>query len=243
MIYRIDKTTSTNDDARDARYRHGDVIWAEEQTAGRGQRGHKWESRTGDNLLFSVVLTPEFLPVAEQFLLSEVVTLALVETFADYGIQTRIKWTNDIYAGDRKLVGILIEHMLAGERFERSIVGIGINVNQKEFDESLPNPVSMRQAGGRDYLREEVLDRFITHLTALYEELQSGERERIEQTYRRNMYHLDQEHTYALPSGEQFRATIRGVEPSGHLLLEHTDGTLHRYAFKEVEFVLPLRKR
>ncbi|MDE7128706.1 MAG: biotin--[acetyl-CoA-carboxylase] ligase, partial [Alistipes sp.] len=73
MIYRIDKTTSTNDDARDARYRHGDVIWAEEQTAGRGQRGHKWESRTGDNLLFSVVLTPEFLPVAEQFLLSVVV--------------------------------------------------------------------------------------------------------------------------------------------------------------------------
>lgn len=243
MIYRIDKTTSTNDDAREARYRHGDVIWAEEQTAGRGQRGHKWESRTGDNLTFSVVLTPEFLPVADQFLLSEVVTLALVETFADYGISTCIKWTNDIYAGDGKLVGILIEHMLSGERFGRTIAGIGINVNQAEFDPALPNPVSMRQLSGMKYSREEVLNRFVAHLTALYEELRGGGRERIQRLYRLNMYHLDEEHTYALPSGEQFRGTIRGVEPSGHLLLEHTDGTLHRYAFKEVEFVLPFRKR
>lgn len=243
MIYRIDKTTSTNDDGRDRRYGHGDVIWAEEQSAGRGQRGHKWESRTGDNLLFSVVLTPDFLPVAEQFLISETVALALVKTFADYGIETRIKWTNDIYAGDGKLVGILIEHMLAGERFDRTIVGIGINVNQAEFDPSLPNPVSMRQLGGREYSREEVLDRFMAHLDSLYEELRRGNKEHIEQMYRQSMYHLGEEHTYALPSGERFRATIRGVKPSGHLLLELSDGSLHCYAFKEVEFVLPARGR
>jgi len=243
MIYRIDKTTSTNDDARDSRYVHGDAIWAEEQTAGRGQRGHKWESRTGDNLLFSVVLTPDFLPADEQFLLSEVVALALTNTFADYGIATRIKWTNDIYAGDRKLVGILIEHILAGERFDRTIVGIGINVNQAEFEQSLPNPVSMRQLTGREYVREEVLDRFMSHLDTLYGELRSGGKERIGRLYRLNMYHLDEQHTYALPSGERFRATIRGVRPSGHLLLEHADGTMHCYAFKEVEFVLPARRQ
>lgn len=243
MIYRIEKTTSTNDDARDSRYVHGDAIWAEEQTAGRGQRGHKWESRTGDNLTFSVVLTPDFLPVAEQFMLSEIVALALVDTFAEYGIATRIKWTNDIYAGDSKLVGILIEHLLADERFDRTIVGIGINVNQTEFDPSLPNPVSMRQLSGREYVREEVLDRFLSHLDALYDELRRGGSEHIGQLYRLNMYHLDEEHTYALPSGEQFRATIRGVRPSGHLRLEHADGTLHEYAFKEVEFVLPARRQ
>ena len=110
MIYRIDETTSTNDEARDAKYRHGDIVWAERQTAGRGQRGHTWTSPEGENLTFSMVLEPRFLPVGEQFLLSEAVTLALTDTFAAYGIDTRIKWTNDIYVGDRKLVGILIEH-------------------------------------------------------------------------------------------------------------------------------------
>ena len=121
MIYRIDETTSTNDEARDAKYRHGDIVWAERQTAGRGQRGHTWTSPEGENLTFSMVLEPRFLPVGEQFLLSEAVTLALTDTFAAYGIDTRIKWTNDIYVGDRKLVGILIEHNHAGGRkFNRS---------------------------------------------------------------------------------------------------------------------------
>ena len=70
MIHRIEETTSTNDDARDAKYRHGDIVWAERQTAGRGQRGHKWSSAEGLNLTFSLVLEPRFLPAGEQFLLN-----------------------------------------------------------------------------------------------------------------------------------------------------------------------------
>ena len=116
MIYHIAETTSTNDLAREERYGHGDVICAERQTAGRGQRGHTWTSPEGVNLLFSVVLCPTFLPAGEQFLLSQAVALALVDTLGTCGIDARIKWTNDIYAGDRKLVGILIEHHLAGGR-------------------------------------------------------------------------------------------------------------------------------
>lgn len=241
MIYRIEKTTSTNDDAREAKYVHGDVIWAEQQTAGRGQRGHKWDSATGDNLTFSTVLAPTFLPVDEQFLLSEVVALALTETFARHGIEAKIKWTNDIYADDRKIVGVLIEHMLSSVRFERTIVGTGINVNQTEFDPLLPNPVSMRQLTGMRYDREAVLEVYLDCLTHYYDMLHSGDKQTIQQLYRERMYHIDEEHTYALPSGERFRATIRGVRPSGELRLEHADGTIREYAFKEVEFVLPGR--
>lgn len=241
MIYRIEKTTSTNDDAREAKYVHGDVIWAEQQTAGRGQRGHKWDSATGDNLTFSTVLAPTFLPVDEQFLLSEVVALALTETFARHGIEAKIKWTNDIYADDRKIVGVLIEHMLSSERFERTIVGTGINVNQTEFDPLLPNPVSMRQLTGMRYDREAVLEVYLDCLTHYYDMLHSGDKQTIQRLYRERMYHIDEEHTYALPSGERFRATIRGVRPSGELRLEHADGTIREYAFKEVEFVLPGR--
>ena len=188
MIYHIAETTSTNDLAREERYGHGDVICAERQTAGRGQRGHTWTSPEGVNLLFSVVLCPTFLPAGEQFLLSQAVALALVDTLGTCGIDARIKWTNDIYAGDRKLVGILIEHHLAGGRLARTVAGIGINVNQTEFDPALPNPTSMALEAGRTFDREEVLDRFHAALMRRYAALEAGARAPLAEEYRRRMY-------------------------------------------------------
>ena len=242
MVYYVDFTTSTNDDARDAKYGHMDVVWAGRQSAGRGQRGHTWHSREGENLTFSVVLTPTFLPVVEQFMLSEVVALAMVDALAEYGVECRIKWTNDIYAGDNKIAGVLIEQSLSGDTIARTIVGIGLNVNQREFPEDLPNPTSMVVERGAECDRREVLECFLKHLEGWYKRLETGERAAVEEAYRTRMYHLDQEHTYALASGERFRATIRGVRPMGHLCLEHTDGVVREYAFKEVEFVLKARK-
>lgn len=151
MIYHIRQTTSTNDEARDARYRHGDVVWAEWQSAGRGQRGHTWLCPEGLNITFSAILEPTFLPAPEQFLFTEVAALALVDAMRDYGIEARIKWTNDLYVGDRKCAGMLIEHDLRGANLARSIAGIGLNINQREFDPSLPNPTSMALAAGREF--------------------------------------------------------------------------------------------
>lgn len=239
MIYHIDTTTSTNDLAREAKYTHMDVIWAEQQTSGRGQRGHSWHSTEGENITFSVVLTPSFLPIIEQFLLSEIVALALVDTLAHYGIVCRIKWTNDIYAGDNKIAGVLIEHSLAGESIARTIVGIGLNINQRTFPSDIPNPTSMFLERGTTFSREEILNHYVATLRNLYALLERGEKQTIEERYIATMYHLNEEHTYAYPSGEHFRATIRGVRHSGHLRLEHSDGTIGEYAFKEVEFVLP----
>ena len=239
MIDHKISTTSTNDDARSDRYGHFDVVWAERQSAGRGQRGHTWLSDEGLNLTFSVVLTPRFLPITEQFLISEVVALALVDTLREYGIECRIKWTNDIYALNSKIVGVLIEHALAGNSLMRTIVGIGINVNQRTFAAELPNPASMASLTGKEFDREEVLNTFLSHLKTLYALLERGDKEHIESRYRATMYHLDERHTYAYPSGKRFEAVLRGVRPSGELCLEHDDGTIHEYAFKEVEFCLP----
>ena len=243
MIHHIQETTSTNDEARRDRYDHLDAIWSEYQTAGRGQRGHAWHSTEGENVTFSVVLKPTFLPVVEQFLLSEIVALSLVETMAHYGIDCRIKWTNDLYAGDSKLAGVLIEHSLSVEGIARTIVGIGLNINQVEFPDDLPNPTSMALLRGSTFNRREVLEHFLQTLEAWYDKLRRGEKSEIEECYRQKMYHLDEPHTYALPSGEEFTATIRGVRPSGELRLEHADGNIREYAFKEVEFVLKAKKR
>lgn len=237
MIYHLDITSSTNDDARDEKYREGDVVWAEFQTAGRGQRGHVWHSKRGENLTFSVVLEPTFLPITEQFSVSEVVALSLVDTLAEYGIEARIKWTNDIYVGDKKLVGILIEHSLAPTSLRRTIVGIGININQTEFDASLPNPVSMAQLLGRELKAEEVLHCFLKHLQRNYASLREMQNV-LHERYNSLLYRLNEWHTYALPSGERFQAKILGTAPNGALRLEDENGKAKDYLFKEVEFVI-----
>ena len=226
MIYRFDTLTSTNDEARDRRYRHGDIVWAEHQSAGRGQRGHTWISPEGENLTFTVVVEPRFLPANEQFRLSETLALTLCDVFAGFGLDTRIKWTNDIYCGDRKLVGILIEHFYAGTTLSRSLLGIGINVNQTAFDPALPNPASMRQAAGR------------TFDTQRYAQLERGEVAAIDRDYRARMYRIGCEQRFRLPDGRRLTATIEGVRPGGELLLRHTDGTLGEYRFREIEFVI-----
>ncbi|WP_418992583.1 biotin--[acetyl-CoA-carboxylase] ligase [Alistipes sp.] len=238
MIYPIAQTTSTNDEARDPRYRHGDVVWAERQTAGRGQRGHTWTSPEGENLTFSLMLEPRFLPVTEQFLLSEAVALALTDTFSALGVDTRIKWTNDIYAGDRKLVGMLIEHNFSGPMLARSIAGIGINVNQTVFDPALPNPVSLAVAAGHTFDRREVLETFAACVTTRYAQLERGDREALQREYRARMYRLGERHLYRLPDGTLIGGVIEGVRPTGELLLRHDDGRLGEYLFQQIGFVI-----
>ena len=124
------------------------VIAAYEQTAGRGQRGNIWLTDPAMNLTFSIALKygqmPAGLKALDQFKISEITALSVVELLSGYGIEAKIKWPNDIYVNDRKICGILIEHSVQGEFLSHSIVGIGLNVNQTAFDPSLPNPTSMR---------------------------------------------------------------------------------------------------
>ena len=238
MIYRFDTLGSSNDEACKPQYVEGDIILAQCQTAGRGQRGHTWESRDGENLTFSLLLEPLFLPPSEQFLISECVALGVCDALLHYGIEVQIKWTNDIYIGDRKLAGILIEHKLQGSALARTVAGIGLNVNQKAFSDDLPNPISMAQAADREFDREEVLQTVATSLMARYEQLRDGGAKELQVDYHQRLYRLGQEHCYALPDGSRFRGIIRGVEPTGALRIENERGELLSFLFKEVEFVI-----
>ena len=238
MIYRFDTLGSSNDEACKPQYVEGDIILAQCQTAGRGQRGHTWESREGENLTFSLLLEPLFLSPSEQFLISECVALGVCDALLHYGIEAQIKWTNDIYIGDRKLAGILIEHKLQGSALARTVAGIGLNVNQNAFSDDLPNPISMAQATGREFDREEVLQTVATSLMARYEQLREGGAKELQADYHQRLYRLGQEHCYALPDGSRFRGIIRGVEPTGALRIENERGELLSFLFKEVEFVI-----
>lgn len=259
MIYHFDELTSTIDEARYEKYTHGDVVVAESQTAGRGQRGRVWSSTPGENLTFSVVLDTSFLRADEQFLLLQTVALALTDLFAGYGLDARIKWTNDIYIGDRKIVGVLIDHSMGpGGMLVRSGVGIGINVNQRVFEDWLPNPTSMALEAGRElspsqyaftaccygrrpivetFDRREVLERFYYLLMARFEALKYGAREVLQCDYHSRIYRLDTLAQYILSDGTRFNATIRGVGPGGELLLETPVG-VKKYLYREVTFII-----
>ena len=236
MIYHFDILPSTNDEAALPKYSEGDIIWADAQSAGRGQRGHSWESQRGENITFSVVLEPTFLAATEQFLLSQVVALAIVDALKYYGIDAKIKWTNDIYVGDKKLCGILIEHKLQGSSIARTIAGIGLNVNQMEFSDDIPNPISIRQIKHFEMDCQEVLERVADSIMTRYEMLRKDNAAQIRIDYRELLYRRDALHWYFLPDGRRFRGTIRGVEPSGALRIENEKGEERSYLFKEIEF-------
>lgn len=243
MIYFFEEVTSTNDLARDAQFGHSDVLWAERQTAGRGQRGHTWLSVAGENLTFTLVVEPQFLPARDQFFLSACSALALCDCFTHFGIESRIKWTNDIYVEDRKLVGILIEHFYAGANLRKTLIGIGINVNQTEFDPSLPNPTSMQLERGEAFDREAILHRFYDCFMARYAQLEAGHTATLLADYHHLIYRLGAVQRFRLPEGEEFEATIEGIEEDGALKLLHGSGERQSYHFKEVEFVVNCTKK
>lgn len=238
FFYRFDTLSSSNDEARDPRYTEGDWIGVEHQTAGRGQRGHSWSSHAGEDITGSLVLEPRFVAVREQFSISQAVALGLVDLLREYGLAAEIKWTNDIYVAGRKVAGVLIEHNLAGAALSRTIVGIGLNVNRREFDPDLPNPTSMALATGRTFDREEVLQRLHRALMARYGQLREGGAGALRGDYHAHLYRLGEAQRFRLPGGEEFEGVIRGVEADGTLRVEHPDGRERGYLFREIEFLI-----
>lgn len=234
----LQECDSTNTEAADsAAYGHGDAVIAIRQTAGRGQRGHKWESADGENLTFSMVLEPSFLPVPRQFMLSEAVSLAVADTLAQYGIDSRIKWTNDIYVGDRKICGMLLEHNIQDGHLARTVAGIGINVNQTEFAGWVSNPCSLASLSGRRYDIMEIFSSFLDNMEIRYDMLEVGDEQRIGNEYHMRLFRLGKPSRFFIPDSGEVVGTITGVGQDGALKVE-IDGSERSFLFREIEFVI-----
>lgn len=246
-VYKIKETSSTNDWLRKLPPDDGiHVAVAEHQTAGRGQKGNRWESAPGKNLLFSILLHPRHLHPSRQFALSEAISLAVVESAAEAsgldGSDFTVKWPNDIYWKERKLAGILIENTICTSYVDDSIIGVGLNVNQEEFLSDAPNPVSLYQLCGQvletDALLQNILRRFIGYL----ELTKDGITDKIQAPYMARLFRREGMHKYRDSKGE-FMARINKVDDNGLLTLEDSDGCLRTYEFKQVSYVLnPINK-
>lgn len=245
-ITRLETIDSTNrylrDEASRLWERHGGngfvVVTAGHQTAGRGQRGNTWNSNAGENLLFSLLVRPgETLEVSRQFLLSQAVALSIHDAMKCYGVDTRLKWPNDIYAGNRKLAGILLELDYSGAFVEQAIIGIGLNVNQEGFPPMDRVPVSMKMLWKRDFILDDVLATILDLFEHYYTEMRFGNRDAIAAEYKRVLLGMNERRTFIDGVG-RFDAVIQDIESDGHLILQRNDGSTGRYAFKEVEIVL-----
>ena len=212
-------------------------VYSSFQTDGRGQRGNKWESEDGKNLLFSFVIFPNGLPAREHFILLQITALALYDTLSLYTEGISIKWPNDIYWEDKKICGTLIENDLSGMNIERSISGTGVNLNQKVFRSNAPNPVSLSQITGEEYDIEAVLHNIMDSASKYYRMYENGESDIIRKKYFEAIYRKDGFYMYKDDNGT-FDAIIEDIEKDGRLVLKDREGRVRKYLFKEVSYII-----
>jgi BirA family biotin operon repressor/biotin-[acetyl-CoA-carboxylase] ligase len=241
-VIRLQETDSTNRYLIDL-CRSGDVppftaVVAHTQTAGKGQRGAGWESEPGQNLTFSFVVYPTFVPIAQSFVLSQMVALGVKETLEQYTDGILIKWPNDIYWGEKKICGILLENIL-DRGIAQCVSGIGLNINQTTFLSDAPNPISLSQITGRQHDLDAILTHYLTTIRRTYDELSAdwaSKSAEINLRYNASLYRRTGIYRYRDNEGE-FDARLVHVEPSGRMLLEDLAGRRRSYWFKEVVFV------
>ena len=222
------------------------TVWADYQTAGRGQRETSWESEAGKNLTFSTLLYPKGVRANRQFLLSQSIAIAIQKVLSNYTEGITIKWPNDIYYHNRKICGVLIEHDLQGSWVEQTIAGIGINVNQESFLSNAPNPVSLYQLLGRQLDREKLLQELLEQIAQAplwrtsnkeaMDELNPDWVIQLQESYFALQYRREGMHLFSDANG-LFTARLVEVLPDGHLLLQDENGVVRSYGFKEVSYV------
>ena len=232
----IKETPSTNallwEMLRREQLPEGFVVHTDFQSAGKGQTGNSWEAERGKNLLFSMVLYPQRIPPDELFIISQIVSLGIKIALEKYSKDIEVKWPNDIYWKDKKLAGILIENSFQANKV-KTVIGVGLNVNQEAFYSNAPNPVSLLQIIGYPAGRNELMDAICKNILELYQELDTNA---IRTGYNKIMYRRVGFNPFKTDT-ESFNAKIVAVYPDGKLELETQSGERREYYFKEVQFI------
>lgn len=215
----------------------GDLLFAKFQTGGRGQRGNSWESNKGENILCSFVVYPTQISPSDQFMITLAVSLGITDHLADIipSLPLGIKWPNDIYVGEKKLGGVLIENSLMGSGIDYSVIGFGINVNQTLFLSGAPNPVSLAQLTGREYDPVSLAAGIRDSIMKRYYQLPEQHKQ-LKMVYYSRLFRFQQSAAF-LFEGNKIRASINGIDEYGRLTLTTDDGSELVAAFKEIEFL------
>ncbi|HEY3252742.1 MAG TPA: biotin--[acetyl-CoA-carboxylase] ligase [Polyangiaceae bacterium] len=229
-------TGSTNDNALLAARSgapHGSLFVADEQTAGRGRRGNAWLAAPGESLLFSVLLRPQ-LELAQVSALTLAIGLALRDAVGPLlTVPVELKWPNDLYVNDRKLAGVLVESQLQGERLQAVVVGVGLNLETRDFPAEIAARATSLALLGKAGLEREPLLRAL--LDAIAARLDEYERAGVAGI-------LDELNAADALKGKRIRVDAqlgvgRGLDAQGRLLLEDDAGVVHAIIAGTVELL------
>lgn len=234
----LPKCRSTNDTAADMLKKgilnEGGIVITNHQHAGKGQRGNSWVTEDNKNLTFSLILKPDFLNLSDSFALNILVSLSVLTVLKELDIASfRIKWPNDIMYLDQKLGGILIENSIKGKKIENSIIGIGLNINQVNFDEQF-KATSLARIFGRSFNLNELLNKIIKQLENHFLILKSGNLDLLKTTYLNNLYWMNEMHSFI--SSSKFNGIITGIDETGRLEIKTGKG-LEKFNFKDIKYL------
>ncbi len=245
-IREIDLLESTNVHAHKlleaGELQEGDVILTHNQAGGKGLGENSWESEPGCNLTVSIIFEPDFIQASQQFVLTQVVSLAIHDVIGSYltpddKSQLKIKWPNDVYVNEKKIAGILFQNFVAGNKLESSIAGIGININQKKFYSDARNPVSLIHFTDTDITVVEILNRLLERISVRYGKIrETNNITGIESEYMEKLYRFNRNADY-LDTNGRFTGKITDVDEFGRLIIVTKEGERRKYMFKEVEFL------
>tara|TARA_B100000809_G_scaffold47690_1_gene42374 strand:- start:32989 stop:33741 length:753 start_codon:yes stop_codon:yes gene_type:complete len=212
----------------------GLVVVAENQSSGRGQKGSLWESEDGKNLTFSILLKPN-IPISKQFIISKSISLGIIAFLNDLGLNLlKIKWPNDIYCNDKKIAGILIENSIKGNNINSSVVGIGLNVNQINF-QSENNPTSLtKELMCNELNLDELLNQLLFFIEKSYTDLKLSKETLINSNYTNNLYWINEFRSFR-KGNKLIEGTILGVNEVGKLKIL-VNNVIETFGLKEITF-------
>lgn len=240
-IIKLSAIASTNDYLKELNTRqlveNFTVVVAENQTNGKGQRGTNWNTETGKNLTFSVLTKNILLNYEEIFHLNVIVAVAVFQTLEDLKIpEIKIKWANDILSEKKKICGILIENQIKSASEIISIIGIGLNINQENF-ENLPHASSLKKITGNEWNKEAILISLLAKLQQNINRYKNEGATFFWETYHKNLFKKDIPTAFEGKNGEKFMGIIRKVTPNGLLQIELEDDSLQLFDIKEVKML------
>jgi len=215
------------------------VLYTYNQTAGKGQIGRKWYSGEAKNITFSMQLGVNQLLVKNQSHLNMIVSLALRDWISSIiGDDVSIKWPNDIYKKNKKVAGMLIQNTLSEQFISKTLIGIGININETDFPSDLPNPISFKQIMGKSFELNTLFANMISFLEQRFQFYDEQSFQNLQKQYTSKLYLLKKVSTFALSeNGQNFSGMIQGVSDTGQLMIELEDG-VQKFNHREIIFRL-----
>ena len=239
-IHYIERVDSTNKYAfalcKRGEANEGEVFVAKEQYKGRGYQNNIWLSDPGKNLTFSLVIQPHFVLPAQQFAITQFISLAILDQLKKLLPDEiiKIKWPNDVYINEKKVCGVLVQNTITGNTFDYAIIGVGLNVHQKDFPVELPNPTSLIYYLKSELNLREFLNDLLSSVNRRYEQLIFSP-ELLKEAYLQHLYRFKKMSEFEDANGK-FLGEIKGIGDFGELLITDDTGHLRKYNFKEIEF-------